>query len=158
MHLFLLLIGILCARAPHHGFKNVLKAQLNSCLVWFFQQRRHKCHGWLWLFYRKWFNIRNISWKYDFFFWKYCKNNIVKPIEQSYGTYSKIFKWDRLSVSALQVLKYRGPILHVTSPALGSNYLTLDHSATSIQILPEPALVEWHFFYEITTLPCSHEA
>ena len=64
-----------------------------------------------------------------------AKNNIVKPIEQSYGTYSKIFKWDRLSVSALQVLKYRGPILHVMSPALGSDDSSLDQSATSIQIL-----------------------
>ena len=38
-------------------------------------------------------------------------------------------------------LKYRGPILRVTSPALGSDDLTLDQSPTSIQILPEPALV-----------------
>ena len=52
-------------------------------------------------------------------------------------------------------LKYRGPILHVTSPALGSDDLTLDQSATSIQILPEPALVTWHIFYKITTLPKS---
>ena len=28
----------------------------------------------------------------------------------------------------------------------------IDQSATSIQILPEPALVMWHFFYKITTL------
>ena len=52
-------------------------------------------------------------------------------------------------------LKYRGPILHVTSPALGSDDLTLDQSATSIQILPEPALVKRHIFYKITTLPKS---
>ena len=41
----------------------------------------------------------------------------------------------------LAPLKYRGPILRVTSPALGSDDLTLDQSATSIQILPEPELV-----------------
>ena len=35
-------------------------------------------------------------------------------------------------------LKYRGPILRVTWPALGSNDLNLDQSGTSIQILPEP--------------------
>ena len=33
------------------------------------------------------------------------------------------------------VVKYRGPILHVTSQALNSDDLTLDQSATSIQIL-----------------------
>ena len=38
---------------------------------------------------------------------------------------------------ALQV-KYRGPILRVTSPALGSDDSSLDQSAMSIQILPEP--------------------
>ena len=32
-------------------------------------------------------------------------------------------------------VKYRRPILRVTSPALGSDYLNLDQSATSIQIL-----------------------
>ena len=38
-------------------------------------------------------------------------------------------------------LKYRGPILRVTSQALGSDDSTLDQSATSIQIiLPEPAI------------------
>ena len=47
-------------------------------------------------------------------------------------------------------LKYTGPILRVMSPALDSDDLTLDQSATSIQILPEPALVT--FFYKITTL------
>ena len=47
-------------------------------------------------------------------------------------------------------LKYRGPILRVTSQALGSDDLTLDQSATSIQIiLPEPA-VTWQAFYKIT--------
>ena len=46
-----------------------------------------------------------------------------------------------------------GPILRVTSPALGSDDLNLDQSATSIQILLEPALVTWHvFFHKITTL------
>ena len=36
------------------------------------------------------------------------------------------------------LLKYKGPILHVTWPALGYDDLNLDQSATSIQILPEP--------------------
>ena len=45
------------------------------------------------------------------------------------------------------MLKYRGPILRVTSQALGSDDLTLDQSATSIQILPEPALVTWHIVF-----------
>ena len=36
------------------------------------------------------------------------------------------------------MVKYRGPILRVTSPALGSDDLNLDQSGTSIQILPEP--------------------
>ena len=49
-------------------------------------------------------------------------------------------------------VKYRGPILRVTSPALGSDDLTLDQSAMSIQILLEPALVTWHVFYKVTTL------
>ena len=35
-------------------------------------------------------------------------------------------------------LKYRGLISCVTSPALGSDDLSLDQSGTSIQILPEP--------------------
>ena len=39
------------------------------------------------------------------------------------------------------VLKYRGPILHVMSQALGSNDLSLNQSGTSIQILPEPNAV-----------------
>ena len=38
-------------------------------------------------------------------------------------------------------VKYRGPILHVTSPALGSDDLSLDQSGMSIQILPEPNAV-----------------
>ena len=42
---------------------------------------------------------------------------------------------------SLFYIKYRGPILCVTSPALGSDDLTLDQSATSIQILPEPGIV-----------------
>ena len=36
-------------------------------------------------------------------------------------------------------VKYRGPILRVTSQALGSDDSNLDQSATSIQILPEPS-------------------
>ena len=36
------------------------------------------------------------------------------------------------------VVKYRGLILRVTRPALGSNDLNLDQSGTSIQILQEP--------------------
>ena len=40
----------------------------------------------------------------------------------------------------LFLVKYRGPILHVTSLAIGSDDLTLDQSVTSIQIiLPESA-------------------
>ena len=35
-------------------------------------------------------------------------------------------------------VKYRGPILRVMWPALGSDDLNLDQSGTSIQILPEP--------------------
>ena len=50
------------------------------------------------------------------------------------------------------LLKYGGPILCVTSPALGSDDLSLNQSGMSIQILPEPNAVMWHFFYEITTL------
>ena len=38
-------------------------------------------------------------------------------------------------------VKYRGPILRVTSLALGSDDLNLDQSAMSIQILPEPNAV-----------------
>ena len=46
------------------------------------------------------------------------------------------------------VLKYTGPILRVTSPALGSNYLSLDQSGTRSQILPEPNAVtffSWNY-------------
>ena len=56
------------------------------------------------------------------------------------------------------MLKYRGPILRVTSPALGSDDLSLDQSGTSIQILHEPnTAVHCHVrvlfsFYKITTL------
>ena len=49
----------------------------------------------------------------------------------------------------LNLLKYRRPILRVTSPALGSNDLSLDQSETSIQILPEPELVTVHFFFKL---------
>ena len=38
-------------------------------------------------------------------------------------------------------VKYKGTILRVTSPALGSDDLSLDQSGTSIQILPEPNAV-----------------
>ena len=38
----------------------------------------------------------------------------------------------------IKLLKYRGPILRVTSPALGSDDLSLDQSGTIIQILTEP--------------------
>ena len=55
-------------------------------------------------------------------------------------------------LSFINQLKYRGPILRVTSPALGSDNLTLDQSAMGIQILPEPVLVTWHVFHNITTL------
>ena len=43
------------------------------------------------------------------------------------------YPWDHLNL-----LKYRSPILRVTSPALGSDDSSLDQSETSIQILPEP--------------------
>ena len=45
-------------------------------------------------------------------------------------------------------------MLRVTSPALSSDDLNLDQSATSIQILPEAnaAHVTRVFFYKITTL------
>ena len=49
-------------------------------------------------------------------------------------------------------IKYRGPILRVTSQALGSDDLTLDQSATSIQIIFPESAVTWHTFYKITTL------
>ena len=51
-------------------------------------------------------------------------------------------------------VKYRGPILHVTSLALGSDDLNFDQSATSIQIFPEPNAGHEtrFFFYKITTL------
>ena len=39
-------------------------------------------------------------------------------------------------------VKYRGLILRVTSQALGSDDSTLNQSATSIQILPEPNAVK----------------
>ena len=42
--------------------------------------------------------------------------------------------------------------VRVTSPALGSDDLSLDQSGTSIQILPEPNAVTRHVFYKITTL------
>ena len=45
------------------------------------------------------------------------------------------------------LVKYRGPILRVTSPALGSDDLSLDQSETSIQILPEPNAVTSHVFF-----------
>ena len=57
-----------------------------------------------------------------------------------------LFSKERFWLQNLQ-LKYRGPILRVTSPALGSNDLSLDQSATSIQILQEPNAVMWHIFY-----------
>ena len=38
-------------------------------------------------------------------------------------------------------IKYRGPILRVTSQALGSDDSNLDQSAISIQILLEPSTV-----------------
>ena len=53
---------------------------------------------------------------------------------------------DHLSISS-ELVKYKGPILHGTWPALGSNDLNLDQSGTSIQILPEPnAGHVTHFF------------
>ena len=48
--------------------------------------------------------------------------------------------------------KYRGRILRVTWPALGSNDLNLDQSGTSIQILQEPNAGHVTLFYKITTL------
>ena len=56
-----------------------------------------------------------------------------------------------------ELVKYRGPILSVTSPALGSDDLTLDQLGTSIQILPEPNAghVTLFFLNKITTLRCS---
>ena len=47
------------------------------------------------------------------------------------------------------LLKYRGPILRVTSPALGSDDLSLDQSGTIIQIFPEPNDVTWRVFFFI---------
>ena len=43
-----------------------------------------------------------------------------------------------LHVAEKNLVKYRGVILHVTSPALGSDDLSLDQSGRSIQILLEP--------------------
>ena len=42
------------------------------------------------------------------------------------------------STVSIVVVKYRGPILRVTRPALGSYDSNLDQSGMSIQILPEP--------------------
>ena len=50
-------------------------------------------------------------------------------------------------------VKYRGPILHVTSPVLGSDDLSLDQSGTSIQILIEPNAATWHVSYKIFFRP-----
>ena len=50
-------------------------------------------------------------------------------------------------------VKYRGPILYVTSPVLGSDDLSLDQSGTSIQILIEPNAVTWHVFYKLFFRP-----
>ena len=49
-----------------------------------------------------------------------------------------------LKVRFCQKVKYRGPILRVTSPALGSDDLSLDQSGTSIKILQEPNAVTCH--------------
>ena len=52
--------------------------------------------------------------------------------------------WDFAALNKLnkyfhgKTVKYPGPILRVTCPALGSNDLNLDQSGTSIQILLEP--------------------
>ena len=59
-------------------------------------------------------------------------------------------------MNKLKGKEYRGPILRVTSPALGSNDLSLDQSGTSIQILLEPNTVTWHVFDKITTLFDKH--
>ena len=47
----------------------------------------------------------------------------------------------KLFIFLTSMLKYRWLILRVTSPALGSDDLSLDQSGTSIQILPEPNAV-----------------
>ena len=50
------------------------------------------------------------------------------------------------------MVKYRGPILGVTLPALGFDDLSLDQSGMSIQILPEPNAGHVTRFSLITTL------
>ena len=56
-------------------------------------------------------------------------------------SFGKTKKIENCIFVKIYYLKYRGSILCVTSLALGSDDLTLDQSAMSIQILPEPALV-----------------
>ena len=65
------------------------------------------------------------------------------------------FNFSQKANHNVRKIKYRGPILRVMSPALGSDDLSLDQSGTSIQILPEPNAVTWHVFYKITTLRIS---
>ena len=48
--------------------------------------------------------------------------------------------WAKIYIHGIR-LKYRGPIIRVTSPASGSNDLSLDQSGMSIQILLEPNAV-----------------
>ena len=80
------------------------------------------------------------------------QKELVIPMSSSNESLEETFLIVQAFASWSMGTKDRGPILRVTSQALGSDDSTLDQSATSIQIiLPEPE-VTWHAFYKITTL------
>ena len=90
----------------------------------------------------------------SFWFWVFNgfiqrKKVHIAQLSKIKGNRWKVFQstYIYLVVFTCTVIKYRGPILHVMSPALGSDVWNLDQSAMSIQILPEPNAVTWHVFF-----------
>ena len=87
--------------------------------------------------------LSRVQYATSYFFWHVQGKSIYWVNKSSYPWTAAWF----MSYQTLSLVKYR-----VMSQALGSEDLTLDQSATSIQItLPEPA-VKWHAVYKITTL------
>ena len=96
-------------------------------------------------------NARHLVTQKSFWEFHHVVNNIVVwagPRERVESSLAQP-RHSRPKPSVAAIIKYRGPILRVTWSALGSNDLSLDQSATSIQILREPVLVTWHVFIKL---------
>ena len=118
-----------------------LDAYMISCPTWSKNLKRYLLHM---------FSSRNCTFYIPLFSKSYFLNGNIN--EGFLSSWNQDEIWLTIVVQRILnplYVKYRGPILRVMSPALGSNDLSLDQSGTSIQILPEPNAVSDSFFIKL---------